>query len=190
MNVPRKHTIATNMLSVTILMVHSTVLVRRVTQEMERVVMVSLPYFHTVLAYTCLLYHSMNTADSWNFGSVRFPYACRYEWIWEIQRQHQYKDVLINNSIFTWGQTRLQVVYPIASYRVFQKRLPFQVGHGTTTSIQTTYCNSLRLIIAFERPTRNNTRFHEQDLEINRSFLSYTTAFFEIEYNKLLELTC
>ena len=71
MNVPREHTIATNMLFVTILMVHSTVLVILATMEMERVVMVSLPYFHTVLAYTCLLYHSMSPFILYRIASER-----------------------------------------------------------------------------------------------------------------------
>ncbi len=48
MNVLRKHTIATNMLHVMILMVHSTVLAILGSLEMELIVKVSLHFFHDV----------------------------------------------------------------------------------------------------------------------------------------------
>ncbi len=55
MNVLRKHTIATNMLHVMILMVHSTVLVILGSLEMELIVKVSLKYSHTPLLIEFLL---------------------------------------------------------------------------------------------------------------------------------------
>ncbi len=58
MNVLREHTIATNMLHVLILMVHSTVLVILATMEMETVVMVSLlfPYCSCIHILTIPFY--------------------------------------------------------------------------------------------------------------------------------------
>ena len=57
MNVLREHTIATKMLHVLTLMVHSTVLVILGSLEMEIIVQVSLKYFHTLL-HTFLLYYN------------------------------------------------------------------------------------------------------------------------------------
>ncbi len=64
MNVLRKHTIATNMLHVMILMVHSTVLVILGSLEMELIVKVSLKYIHTPQLIEFLLPQPASEQDS------------------------------------------------------------------------------------------------------------------------------
>ena len=64
MNVLRKHTIATSMLHVMILMVHSTALVILGSLEMELIVKVSLKYSHTPLLIEFLLPQPASKQDS------------------------------------------------------------------------------------------------------------------------------